>query len=375
MRVLHFYSTYQPDTFGGAETAINQICKSTASLGVVPTVLTLSRSPHPKSLTVDGISVVRTKTNFEIASTRFSLTAPSKLNELVRQNDLIHYHFPWPFADICWLLLRETKPYVVTYHSDIVKQKLLLKLYSPLMHRFLSKAGRVIATSPNYAASSEILRKFRNTVSVVPLALSPENYSKVDFMAASKWRSKLGLEPFFLFVGVLRYYKGLHLLIEAVRGTNLRVVIVGAGPEEHALKRQSRDLDNIIFLGKLPDDDKIALLSLAYAFVFPSHMRSEAFGISLLEAGLFGLPSIAFNLGTGTSYVIEDEVTGILIERSTDNESIDASNAFRNAMQRLLRSPETVLAMGTAAKARVRSIFNVDAMGLAYKKIYSDLLK
>ena len=43
-----------------------------------------------------------------------------------------------------------------------------------------------------------------------------------------------------LFVGVLRYYKGLHILLDAVAGTDYPVVIVGAGPIEQELKARAR---------------------------------------------------------------------------------------------------------------------------------------
>jgi O-antigen biosynthesis rhamnosyltransferase len=374
MRVLHFYSTYHPDTFGGAELAISEICRATSTLGVVPTVMALSHNPEPKELIVDGVKVVRNRTSFEIASTRFSFSAPFTLNALVKDFDIVHYHFPWPFADLCQLALTVKKPYVVTYHSDIVKQKLLLKLYSPLMNSFLKGAARVVATSPNYVASSEVLSRLGSKVTVIPLALSPESYPKVSEENLAAWRERIGHDPFFLFVGVLRYYKGLHLLIEAVRGTSLKVVIVGAGPEEQKLKALARGLSNVIFLGRLSEVDKVALMSLAYAFVFPSHLRSEAFGMSLLEAGLFGLPSIAFDLGTGTGYVIESNVTGLLIDFRPLSDPSLASNALRNSMLVLLQSPQDALLMGAAAKARVIAMFNVVSMAAAYRDVYQQVL-
>jgi O-antigen biosynthesis rhamnosyltransferase len=370
MRVLHFYSTYYPDTVGGAEAAIDQICVATGKLGISSTVLTLSTSPQSEEILINGYKVLQCKTTFEIASTRFSISALNTLRKLANENDLIHYHFPWPFADFCQIILNLKKPYIVTYHSDIVKQKTLLRFYSPLMRRFLNGATRVVATSQNYVESSIVLKAYRHKVSVIPLALSANTEGHSDKKSLEHWRERLGSKPFFLFVGVLRYYKGLHLLIEAVRGENLNVVIVGDGPEGTALRSQAEGLKNIVFLGRISESDKEALLNIAYGFVFPSHLRSEAFGVSLLEAAAAGLPSICFEINTGTSYVVEHGVTGIVAGHINAKDPSDASKALQNAMNSLISDPLLAARMGKAAKHRMTTFFNLEGLGERYKKIY-----
>jgi glutamine synthetase len=146
---------------------------------------------------------------------------------------------------------------------------------------------------------------------------------------------------FFLFVGVLRYYKGLHILLDAAKGSNYPIIIVGAGPIETSLKRQARKhgLDHVHFLGAVSDQDKVALLSLCYAVVFPSHLRSEAFGISLLEGAMHGKPMISSEIGTGTSFINVHEQTGLVVPPSDPR-------AFRNAMDKLWNKPERAKSMG-----------------------------
>jgi O-antigen biosynthesis rhamnosyltransferase len=375
MRVLHFYSTYYPDTVGGAEAAISQICQSTSKFGVISTVMALSVSASPRRLRIDGHDVVRCKTNFEIASTRFSFSAFTTLRQLANEHDVVHYHFPWPFADFCQIALRLRNPYLVTYHSDVVKQKFLLKLYAPLMHRFLRGAAQLVATSPNYLETSDVLKTYRSKVSIIPLALSSGSYVPATLVSQQRWRTLLGDQPFFLFVGVLRYYKGLHLLIEAVRGSNLKVVIAGDGPEAYALHQQAHGLKNVVFLGRISEDDKVALLTIAYGFVFPSHLRSEAFGMSLLEAGLFGLPSICFDLGTGTTYVVEDGVSGIVAGRISNDVSGSASLRLRNAMNSLIADPAMARRLGSAAQTRIGAMFNVALLGKNYSRVYEKIVE
>src|SRR5690606_38814370 len=128
------------------------------------------------------------------------------------------------------------------------------------------------------------------------------------------WKNKLP-DPFFLFIGVLRYYKGLHILLKAIENTALPVVIAGSGPEEKKLMQMAQNLKltNVFFLGEISEVDKMALLQLCYAFVFPSHLRSEAFGISLLESAMMGKPMISCETGTGTSFINLHNDTGFVV--------------------------------------------------------------
>ncbi|MDR1828002.1 MAG: glycosyltransferase, partial [Methylobacteriaceae bacterium] len=149
MRVLHFFKTYWPDTFGGVEHVIHAIATGLAGAGVETSVLSLSRSPAAADVLFDGHWAHKSKLLLEFASTGFSVTVFSRFRELARDADIIHYHFPWPFMDIVHLVTRPGKPCVVTYHSDIVRQKTLLRLYRPVMRAFLNSVDRIVATSPD----------------------------------------------------------------------------------------------------------------------------------------------------------------------------------------------------------------------------------
>lgn len=154
--------------------------------------------------------------------------------------------------------------------------------------------------SPNYQRTSEVLQAFTDKTVAIPYSLDPSTYPQVSAGKQAYWRQRLPAK-FFQFVGVLRYYKGLSSLLDTLAGTDFAMVILGAGPQELELKAQAErlHLHNVIFVGRQDDEDKVALLQMCHALAFPSHLRSEAFGISLLEASMYGKPMISCEIGTG----------------------------------------------------------------------------
>ena len=369
MKILHFYRTYYPDSFGGIEQVIRQMVIGAARLGVDSEVLTLTRVHDNLELEFEGHKVHRVPLNFEIASTGFSWAALTRFKELAEEADIIHYHFPWPFMDVAHFFGQIKKPTVVTYHSDVVRQKFLLKLYQPLKNRFLNDVSRIVGTSPNYLATSPVLARFKNKTEIITYGLDKNTYPNPSGMLLNEWRRRVG-DKFFLFVGMLRYYKGLHILLDAVAGTDIPVVIVGDGPEEVELKHQAQrlGLTNVHFLGALPEEDKIALLTLCFAMAFPSHLRSEAFGISLLEGAMFGKPMISSEIGTGTTYININNETGLVVP---PNDPI----AFRQAMQYLIDHPAEASMMGLKAQARYDELFTAEQMSKNYLRLYRQLLE
>lgn len=368
INVLHCYKTYYPDTFGGIEQVIYQLAEGGVKENIHSTVFTHSPEFEQQVSELDHHTIYRVKTLCELASTPFSFSAISDFKRLAQSADIIHYHFPYPFMDFMHFAADIKKPSVVSYHSDIVKQKILLKLYSPLMNRFLSSIDRIVAASPNYVESSPVLQQFKEKVSVIPYGLDKTFYQNNDVAVLEKWKKRFPA-GFFLFIGTFRYYKGLHILINAAQKSHYPIVVVGAGPIEAELKAQAKQLavDNIHFLGALEDNDKAALLQLSTCLVFPSHLRSEAFGISLLEGALYSKPLISSEIGTGTTYINIHRETGLVVPPSD-------AGALRQAMDEIWNNPEQARRYGKAAHQRFESLFTARKMVASYTNLYKSLL-
>lgn len=368
IRVLHFYKTCCPYSYGGVEQFIHQLCLEGAKQNITNEVLVLSPEGVEDTIEIDGYRIHRVKQTFQVASTGFSLSALKRFKELAEQADIIHFHFPWPFMDIIHFLAKVKKPTVVSYHSDIIRQKHLLKLYQPLMHQFLSDVTSIVTASPNYLASSEVLERYQNKTKVIPYGLNRNSYPEPTSELLDYWQNITG-EKFFLFLGVLRYYKGLHILLDALVGLDYPVIIAGSGPIENELKEHAEKvgLKNIIFVSQVSEQDKATLFSTCYAVVFPSHLRSEAFGISLLEGAMFGKPMISSEIGTGTSFVNIDGETGLVVPPSD-------AGALRDAMSYLWQSPVEAKTMGSNAEKRYWQLFSAEKMVSSYSNLYRGLI-
>ncbi|KTS79893.1 group 1 glycosyl transferase [Pseudomonas oryzihabitans] len=367
MRILHVFKTYLPDTHGGIEHVIRQMCLATKASGIDHRILTLSQHPSPERLEVDGVSVRRVKQDLDLASTGLSLSAFKAFAEEARDVDLIHFHFPWPFMDVLQTLVRPGKPYVVSYHSDIVKQRYLLKLYAPLMQRFLGNATCVIAATEPYRRSSPTLTRLGTKVRVIPYGLDPTSYPAADPQRIASWRERLG-QRYLLFVGVLRYYKGLHLLLEALKGLDYPLAIVGAGSEGEALRAQCKrlGLKNCHFLGRQSEEDLAALYAGCESFVFPSHLRSEAFGMALLEAAMYGKPMLSCEIGSGMSEINLNGQTGIGVPPEHE--------ALREGLMRLWQDARLRARYGQAARARFDTHFRSEIMAGKLIEVYREAL-
>ena len=378
MKVLHVYRTYFPDPPGGLQEAIRQIAMATQRLGADPTIFTLSPSPHPTKLDIDGIPVVRSRSWAELWSCNLGgWDAIQTFRELAQQTDIIHYHFPWPYADLLNQFAPRQKAKVMTYHSDIVRQRWIGAAYQPGLRSMLNSMDRIVATSENYFKTSAVLADpaWRDRVQVIPLGIKDQALDSPKHETSNHCDifHKLGLsadEPYFLFIGVLRYYKGLRYLIQSAANVPAKIVVVGAGPDLDLLadKASAAGNTNVVFAGMTNVKNKFALLKRCLALVLPSHRRSEAFGMTLVEASMFAKPMITCEIGTGTSFVNLHNKTGLVVPP-------ESSQALAESMNTLLKNESLRQRMGQAARQRYESLFNSEVVGQAYWSVYQDLLQ
>lgn len=369
--VLHIYRTYFPDPQGGMQEAIRQLCLATKGAGVINTIFTLSPNPKPVVVEYPEGRVVRSRSWWAPASCDLGgIDSLVTFRRLARQADVLHFLYPWPYADLMQILTGVKTPAVLTYVSDVVRQRWLGRAYAPLMRRTLHNMRAIVANSPAYVRTSPTLSDpaIRDTVRVIPLGIVEKSY---PVQGDETIFPRLGLaadEPYFLFIGVLRYYKGLHFLIEAAQQVKARIVIAGMGPEGEKLRTfaDQSAAANVLFAGQVSDEEKVALITRCRAMVLPSHLRSEAYGMVLVEASIFGKPLVSCEIGTGTSYVNAHEESGLVVPPANPT-------ALAGALNTLLHDPSLAELFGRGARARYERLFSGPALGRAYADLFREV--
>ena len=371
MKILQIYKDYFPPIRGGIEGHINLLANGLEQRGHDVEVLVSNRKCKYEAENIDGIRVIKVPQLNRIASAPLNYSLFCWMKKLGEKADILHFHLPNPTAVMSYLISGLKKKAVVTYHSDIVRQQKLALLYRPFLKYFLNRIDRIIATSPNYVESSKILHQYQLKCQVVPLGIPlsrftrpSENQLKVDLLRQAHGQRLI------LFIGKFRYYKGLHVFIEAMKQVNGKLLLIGGGYLEEDLKKQvaANELDGkVTFLGELSDNDATAFLRACDVFVLPSVERSEAFGIVQLEAMACGKPVICTELGTGTTFINQHQKTGIVVEPNKPE-------ALANAINLLLDRPELRTQYGQAGFKRVEKYFSVDRMINDLNAVYDTCL-
>lgn len=369
MRVLLVNKLYYP-VIGGVETHVRDLARYLPD-DVERKVLVASEKKRRQVEQIDGIEVVKAYNPFFVSSSPVPLFFRSELKRFEKWADIYHFHFPFPPGELSFILSGIGKPLVVTYHSDIVRQKTLLRLYRPFLERFLNRADVIIATSPNYVKTSPFLSPRQDKCRVVPLGIDPDVLvlSEEEKAKVEKVRQQIK-PPVVLFVGRLIYYKGAEYLIRAMEHVDASLVIVGKGPLESELRALASSLDvaeKVHFYPHLDYRDLVVMYHACDVFCLPSVARSEAFGIVQLEAQACGKPVVSTELGTGTSFANLDGVTGFVVPPADPQ-------ALAEALNRLIKDEPLRQKLGKQASERVRKEFTLEAMTQGVYRIYQEVL-
>jgi glycosyltransferase involved in cell wall biosynthesis len=359
LKVLHVGKFYPPHA-GGMESHLELLCRMTR--GDVDLAVVVSADGARTTREVrGGIPVTRVGTWLTLASASFN---PGMAREIRRADaDIVHFHHPNPTAVLSYLAARPRGRLVVTYHSDIVRQRVLGPLFSPILHRFLGRADAIIASSPEYAASSPVLRRHAGKVRVIPFGIDAEELRTVDDEEVREIRAAHG-DRIVLAAGRLVYYKGFAYLVRAMRRVDARLLIAGAGPLGGELERLARDAgvaEKVRLLGAVPD--LRPYYHAADVFALPSVARSEAFGIVQMEAMACGVPVVNTALDTGVPFVSPDGVTGITVPPMDER-------ALGDAIARLLDDPALRARMGAAGLERVAGELSAATMARRTVELY-----
>jgi glycosyltransferase involved in cell wall biosynthesis len=359
---MHLGKFYPPHP-GGMETHLQALCEELKDEIDIEVVVAGDERETVEEI-VDGVRVSRLGTLLNFAAAPVCPEMVRRVREA--KADIVHLHWPNPTAVLAYLASGHRGKLVFTYHSDIIRQRLLRKPFWPVLKRALKRADAIIATSPNYVRTSPVLRKFRESCRVIPFGIPLERFDQPDVIEVSKIRQQYG-PRIVLGVGRLVYYKGFEYLIRAMRDVEGQLLIVGSGPLLDSLRREAlaAEVSNrVTFLTNVVDVRPF--YHAADVFALSSIARSEAFGIVQLEAMACGKPVVNTNLDSGVPFVSPGGVSGLTVPPAD-------AKALARALNTLLDDPDLRARYGRAARLRVEREFSLEVMTRRTVQLYKEV--
>ena len=371
MKKILIVSNFYYPHIGGIEQTAHDCAEALKDLCEIK-VICFNDCKEDVNETIDGVEVFKCSANFKLSSQIVSVSFARQIKKLMNyyKPDIVIFNYPNPFA--AHFLLRNIKKsskFVLYWHSDIIKQKILRAVFVYQNFKLLNRADKIIATSPNYIIGSKYLRKYKNKCCVIPSCINTNRLqlSQQEIDEAKEIRGKYIDDILCVSVGRHVEYKGFEYLIKASKlfKSNIKTLLIGEGPLTKKLKLMAKDNPNVIFLGKLSDKKLRIFLYASDIFCFPSITKNEAFGLSLAEAMYLGKPAVTFTIpGSGVNYVNKKNITGLEVNNKDYNQ-------FAYAVNKLSENAKVLSKFSNNAKRRVKS----KMLFIQYKKKINKMIE
>jgi rhamnosyl/mannosyltransferase len=368
-KITHIFKTYFPETSGGVEEAIRQYSALARQKGFDVDIISVA--PLTYTLPVPDGSVTHFfKKNFDLVSNPFSFSLALAFKRIIKNTDILHFHFPWPTAELLVLSHHIRKPCLVTFHCDIHKIKPLKKMYLPFIRQYLRKMDKICISSRKLLHSIPYLEPFNDKIEEIPYFLNEKRFADLSGPDPEVVELIRRLKNYVLFVGVLRWYKGLDILLDASKKMDAEIVIVGKGDlyDKLAARIQEEKLKNVHLTGFQSDNNLKYLIESSKMIVLPSTNPAEAFGQILLEGLYFSKPLISTEIGTATSVVNKHNYTGLVVQPG-------CSASLASAANKIIKDDTLYERFSKNARHHYLSNFKTSVQGDKYIRIYNNFLK
>ncbi len=373
LRVLCF-GRFFDDIPGGMQTHVDHLFRAMKD-DVDYVHLVPSRDGQGFEGKLHGFPLIRTPSWNVDGSLAISPQLIAKARQLHQQKpfDLVHLHFPDPMSHVASWAIPSHVPRVITWHADIVRQKLLLLGYRPFQNAALRHAKGIIAATPSHIKSSAELpaSHLQGKLHVVPFGFDLAHYA-VPHKLTQPLREQLSGQIIFA-LGRHVHYKGFDVLIKAMAQLppDTQLIIGGEGPLTAAWKAladASLAAARIHFVGKISDADLPAYFQACDVFCLPAVNQAEAFGIVQVEAFACGKPVVSTRLNNGVDFVNQDGITGYTVAPSSVDE-------LAQALSKLLGYADLRHKLGQQALLRAQQEFSLEALRSKTLAVYEQAVR
>lgn len=367
LRVLQLGKFYPVQ--GGVEKVAYDLMCGLSAQGIHCDMLCAAVSGGDRIVTVNSCArVICCRTWRKVAATMISPGMIRMLRKLCRQYDIVHVHHPDPMACLALFLSGYKGRVILHWHSDIQKQKLLLKLYGPLQKWLLRRAALVVGTSPVYLSQSPFLRHVQDKTACLPIGVPPMHPSPEAVEAV---RRRYPGKKIVFSLGRLVAYKGYKYLVAAAKylGDDYVVLIGGTGALMDELQGEIAELNlqgKVVLLGHVSDEELPAYYGACSVFCLSSVQKTEAFGIVQIEAMSCGKPVVATDIPqSGVPWVNEHGVSGLNVKPGS-------ALGLAEAITDITKDEPTYRKYAAGAASRYKKLFTNDLMIKKCLKIYFD---
>jgi len=325
----------------------------------------------------EGVRVIRVKfrnlpflMHFQYFISIFK--AFKKVKRELGRIDVINAHVYYPAGLSALILGRIYKiPVVITEHGEIIDKymrsrfKYFKDILRTMIAKFVFKRALIITVSDSLREHIESFG-IETNYAVVPNVINTDFFEPIEVGRGGRAERK---KKKMIFIGGLAPRKGIPYLLEALKivrdgGRNDFIMhIVGDGPYRKRYEEMAKNMnidDNVIFHGKVTDEEKLRLLQEVDFMVLPS--LYESFGVVLLEAMACGKPVITTLSGGQKEFVNEN--TGILVPPKDANALADAIEYMLDHCHEY--SPQKL-------HEYVRENFSYEAVGRQLHEIYESV--
>lgn len=375
IRVLHF-GKFAFERAGGIERHVEVLARAQAAQGADVTVLAYTLDADAKPRRVDGVQIEPVFVSARFSSQPLALGLILRARQLAREKpfDVVHQHWPDPFAHLVASLIPGSPAWVVSWHSDIVKQRFLGAIYRALAPVFFCKPDAMIGATKTHMASVQIdIFVDKTCRHVIPYGIDPAPFELTPAISESvaALRARYTGRPIVFALGRHVYYKGFDVLIRAMARVPAVLLLGGSGPLTPELTQLAERLaaesaGQVVFVDSIPEDQLPVYYHACDIFCLPSVATTEAFGIVQTEAMLCGKPIVNTNLGTGVNEVAHQGVCALTVPPGDDG-------ALSQALNALIESPEYAKSLGEAGRKRALEQYNVEQMAADTLALYASL--
>ena len=357
---------------GGVEKVMHDLLLGLSETGVYCDMLCASTEDYPAGTIKvnEYANIIVEPTSIRAASTMLAPQMVVTLRKICKQYDVIHIHHPDPMACLALFCSGYKGKVVLHWHSDILKQKVLLKLYKPLQSWLIKRADLLIGTTPTYVQKSPFLRKVQHKVLYVPIGVEP---IQINETKSQEIRNRYPGKRLIFSLGRLVEYKGYEYLIRSAQylDKDIHILIGGKGPLMIPLQQLIQALgvqDKVTLLGFIKDEDLSAYFGAMEVFCLSSIYKTEAFGIVQIEAMSCGKPVVSAHIpGSGVSWVNAHEQSGIVVPRENPE-------ALADAFRKIFSCNELRQNLSEGARSRYVRLFSKHSMINQTLDLYHTLL-